>query len=80
MKVPINETAVIDLEAPVLPAYDAVIKGSIRWQVWCKYCACWHEHGPGEGHREAHCNDSASPYWRTGYNLAYAGKRPAGTA
>jgi hypothetical protein len=32
-----------------------------------------HRHGPAEGHREAHCNDPASPYWKTGYNLALAG-------
>jgi len=30
-------------------------------------------HGAPERHREAHCNDSTSPYWKTGYNLAYAG-------
>ena len=33
----------------------------------------WHDHGPAEGHREAHCPDQGSPYWKTGYNLAYAG-------
>ena len=74
MKVPISETAVIDIEAPVLSAYEAVIKGSVRWVVWCKHCGQWHSHGPAEGHREAHCNDSASGYWKTGYNLAFAGK------
>ena len=42
--------------------------------MWCKHCKKWHRHGAAEGHREAHCNDSASPYWKTGYNLAYAGK------
>ena len=73
MKVPISDTAVIDLDAPVLPAYKARI-GTVRWLVWCKHCQVWHQHGPAEGHREAHCNDSASPYWRTGYNLAYAGE------
>ncbi len=74
MKVPINESAVIDLEAPVLPAYEVLRKGRTCWVVWCKYCQEWHRHAPVEGHREAHCPDSQSPYWRTGYNLAYAGK------
>jgi hypothetical protein len=32
------------------------------------------DHGPAEGHREAHCRDQSSPYWRQGYNLAYAGE------
>lgn len=74
MKVPISASALIDLDAPVLPAYEAVIKGSLRWLVWCKHCREWHTHGPAEGHREAHCNDSNSPYVKRGYNLAYAGK------
>jgi hypothetical protein len=36
----------------------------------CPHCQRPHLHGPAEGHREAHCNNPASPYWRTGYNLA----------
>jgi hypothetical protein len=74
MKIPINECAVIDLGAPVLPAYEAVVGRTVCWLVWCEHCREWHEHGPAEGHREAHCQDSSSPYWTTGYNLAYAGK------
>jgi hypothetical protein len=31
--------------------------------------------GPAEGHREAHGQDSSSPYWRSGYNLALRKKR-----
>ena len=58
----------------MLPAYEAVVREAIRWLVWCKHCEVWHHHGPMEGHRKAHCNDSASPYWKIGYNLAYAGK------
>ena len=42
--------------------------------VWCKHCQTWHDHGPAEGHREAHCQDWTSPYWKNGYNPAYAGK------
>jgi len=74
MKVPISDHALIDLDAPVLPAYDTVVGGSAHWLVWCRHCQAWHRHGPAEGHREAHCKDSSSPYWKTGYNLAYAGK------
>jgi hypothetical protein len=74
MKVPISDCALIDLDAPVLPAFDVVIKGVTRWVVWCKFCEKWHHHGAAEGHREAHCTDSGSPYWKKGYNLAYAGK------
>ncbi len=52
------------------------------WRGWReaehhKHCNVWRRHGPAEGHREAHCNDPASPYRRSGYNLAYAGKREA---
>ena len=74
MKVPISEFEIIDLDAPVLSAYEAVINGSTHWLVWCRYCQKWHRHGAAEGHREAHCNDSNSPYWKTGYNLAFAGE------
>jgi hypothetical protein len=74
VKVPINVVTVIDIEAPVLPAYEKKIWGVVRWLVWYEHCRIWHEHGPAEGHREVHCANPASPYWRTGYNLAYAGK------
>jgi hypothetical protein len=74
MKVPIDDYACIDLDAPVLPAYEAFVSGSVYWLVWCDHCSKHHRHGPAEGHREAHCNDPASPYYWTGYNLAYAGR------
>ena len=73
MKVPINDVNCIDLDAPTLPAWEKIIGGTTRWLVWCRYCKVSHHHGPGEGHREAHCNDPRSPYWKTGYNLALAG-------
>ena len=73
MKVPINDYACIDLDAPMLPAYETTSNGSVRWLVWCDHCNTYHRHGPAEGHREAHCNDPASPDWKTGYNLALAG-------
>jgi hypothetical protein len=37
--------------------------------VWCEYCFVWHMHGPGHGHRVAHCRDPRSPYKRAGYIL-----------
>jgi hypothetical protein len=74
VKVPIDEVACIDLDAPVLPAYERRIDGAVRWCVWCKHCGEWHDHGPAEGYREAHCRDQTSPYWKSGYNLAYAGQ------
>jgi hypothetical protein len=47
--------------------------GAAAYLVWCRYCEVWHEHGPAEGHRIAHCQ-SATQYTATGYNLALAGK------
>ena len=73
MKVPIDDYACIDLDAPVLPAYETVSTGSVRWLVWCDHCDVYHRHGPAEGHREAHCNDPTSRYWRSGFSLALAG-------
>lgn len=73
MKVPIDQVAAVDLDAPVLPAYEARIRGAVRWLVWCRHCQVWHRHGPAKGHRVAHCLDQRSPYWKTGYNLAFAG-------
>ena len=74
MKVPIDDVAAIDLDAPTLRAYEAFVDGSTYWLVWCRHCREWHSHGPAEGHREAHCLDQSSPYRKTGYNLAFAGK------
>ena len=72
MKVPIDDYACLDLDAPTLLANEITVDGVTRWRVWCKHCQSWHFHGPAEGHREAHCHDSNSPYWRSGYNLALA--------
>jgi hypothetical protein len=74
MKVPLSRSDSLDLDAPALPAYAVRYKGKVRWLVWCKYCKLWHRHGPAEGHREAHCLEADSPYQRTGYNLALAGR------
>ena len=74
MKVPINAYSVIDLDAPTLPAVQVRSRRTkaVRWRVWCKHCRAWHYHGAAEGHWEAHCTNPASPYQRTGYNLARA--------
>ena len=72
MKVPIDDYAVIDLNAPTLPAVQVRNRrsGAMHWRVWCRHCGAWHYHGVGEGHREAHCTNPASRYNKTGYNLA----------
>jgi hypothetical protein len=74
MKVPIGVCHFVDLDAPVLSAYEVVVDGVTHWVVWCEHCRKWHHHGAAEGHREAHCKDSSSPYWKQGYNLAFAGQ------
>lgn len=74
MKLSFDRYGVVDLDAPVLPAYEKTFMGVVRWLVWCRHCQAWHRHGPVEGHREAHCVDPASLHWHTGYNLAIAGK------
>lgn len=73
MKIPTTDGHVIDVEAPVFAAYAVSHQGTVRWWVWCDTCRDWHTHGPGEGHREAHCSGETR-YSRTGYNLALAGK------
>jgi hypothetical protein len=72
VKILISDFAVLNLDAPTVAAYAVPHETGVAWGVWCKYCECWHPHGIGEGHREAHCKD-ATPYTRTGYNLAFAG-------
>lgn len=72
MKIVISDFAVLDLDAPTVAAYAIPHETGVAWGVWCKYCEVWHEHGIGEGHREAHCHEP-TPYVRTGYNLAFAG-------
>jgi hypothetical protein len=72
MMVPINAVACIDLDAPTIAAREVNRNGLVRWRFWCRHCGQWHYHGPGEGHREAHCTNLDSPYHATGYNLALA--------
>ena len=57
-----------ELEPPelfALPRPD----GRAGLAVWCRYCDCWHAHGEGLGHRDAHCHKKDSPYKVTGYTL-----------
>ena len=74
MKVPIDQQACFNLDAPTLSTYQTEAEGAVYWFVWCKHCEVYHCHGPAEGHREAKCMDSVSPYYFAGYNLAYAGQ------
>lgn len=74
MKVPTSDGFLLNLEAPTVAAFEVTNRSHVRWFMWCTHCCHWHIHGPGEGHREAHCNDDMSPYYRHGYNLALAGK------
>jgi hypothetical protein len=73
MKIPLPNHMLLSLDAPTVAAYARNKNGHRRLWVWCRYCKAWHSHGQGEGHREAHCS-GATPYTRTGYNLALAGK------
>ncbi|MGR5922830.1 hypothetical protein ACT7CO_01205 [Bacillus pacificus] len=50
---------------PVLLAYERDESGNLA--VWCPYCATWHLHGRGDGHRSAHCQNRRSPFIETGY-------------
>lgn len=65
------------MKIPVLAAHESE---SGNLYVWCWYCGKWHIHGPGEGHRVAHCGDRKSPYAETGYVLKIVGPLPADLA
>ena len=61
----------LNLDAPTIPAEPIINDdGVVMCRVWCKRSQEWHHHGPGDGHREAHCRDNSSPFWGCGYNLA----------
>lgn len=63
----------MEADLPILDAYEAFLDGSRYWLVRCEYCRTWHRHGPAEGHREAHCIDPNSPYYKRGYIIRLAG-------
>ena len=73
VKVPIECRRGVSLDATVLPAEEIVVEGVTRWRAWCRHYEAWHYHGPAERARKAHCQDSSSPYWRSGYNIATSG-------
>jgi hypothetical protein len=54
MKVPVDDYACLDLDAPTLPAYEAFVNGLGYWLVWCEHCGMHHCHSPVEGYRKAH--------------------------
>jgi hypothetical protein len=54
--------------APRVPAFPRP-DGVRGLRMWCAWCDRWHSHGPGYGHRAAHCRNGRSPYLRTGYVL-----------
>jgi hypothetical protein len=51
------------------------LHGVESWQFWCPFCARYHTHGAARGHRVAHCSDSSSPFYKTGYVLKLKGGR-----
>lgn len=55
------------ITVPELAAY--LVDGESGLRVWCAWCLSWHYHGPGYGHRVAHCANSRSPYRQSGYLL-----------
>jgi hypothetical protein len=69
--VSVDGPEIVDVDGvPQLPAYHGT-DGLLH--VWCRYCCCWHRHGPGAGHRAAACDDRDSPYVESGYWLVPAG-------
>lgn len=57
-----------DFESPTLLAYPREDGAGLK--AWCPYCACWHLHGKGDGHRVAHCDpESGSAFLESGYFL-----------
>lgn len=55
--------------APILQAYD----DGVHYAAWCSHCERYHLHSRANGRRVAHCSDTRSPYWRTGYVIQLAG-------
>ncbi|WP_425343064.1 hypothetical protein [Priestia megaterium] len=60
-------------EYPILLAVESHPDG--RLSAWCPYCIEFHHHGVGEGHRQAHCTNEASPFKETGYILKKPGTK-----
>ncbi len=66
MAIPMSRATLIPRLGAVAGHYPG---GTPYWKVWCVHCQRWHVHGAGPGHRVAHCHDSRSPYYDTGYIL-----------
>ncbi|MGD6867579.1 hypothetical protein [Bacillus cereus] len=58
---------------PVLLAYERDENGNLV--VWCPYCATWHLHEKGDGHRSAHCQNMRNPFIETGYIIKKGSKK-----
>lgn len=57
------------------PVLLAVARGE-DWRAWCPFCRAWHIHGPGAGHRVAHC--SGGPLAETGYVIKLSDEKGYG--
>jgi len=62
-------TSILD-EFPVLKGFKQNIYSG-ELSVWCPECKQYHYHGPGEGHRGAHCANQNSKYLKGGYIIKY---------
>ena len=70
MKICFDSTSIWDYSALTLVAESVLLDGFIlRYRVWCPHCADYHYHGPRNGHREAHCHVTDSPFHKSGYNI-----------
>lgn len=56
-----------DRKRPVVKCFGRKDTDVFMFQFWCPFCQRWHLHGYGKGHRVAHCHDSSSPFYKTGY-------------
>jgi hypothetical protein len=61
---------------PELTAYPDGDQPDSGLRAWCAWCHRWHHHGPGYGHRVAHCHNQASPYRDGGYILTKPKAKP----
>jgi hypothetical protein len=75
----IETTQVIGWQGNVPVIAAAIVGDQLRFS--CQHCDEQHVHGRGDGHRDARCSSSSSPFKRTGYILrGYAPDVPPRTA
>lgn len=60
-----------EIEFPIMLGFEK--EGLLA--VWCPFCADFHYHTDGEGHRVAHCKNPNSPFHISGYIVKKAGGR-----